>query len=70
MYIESRKMELMSLFAGKEWRHRGGEYMVEGESGTDGESSINIYTLSCVQQMAGEKLLYSTGSPAWHSVVT
>ena len=29
----------------------------EGESGTNGESSINIYTLPCVRQMAGEKLL-------------
>ena len=36
----------------------------------NGESSINIYTLLCVKQMAGEKLLYNTGSPAWHSVMT
>ena len=59
-------MELMSLFAGKERRYRGGECMEEGESGMDGESSINIYTLSCVQQMAGEKLIYYPGSPAYH----
>ena len=70
IYIESRKMVLISLFAGKEWRHRGGECMVEGERGTDGESSIIIYTLSCVQQLADEKLLYNTGSPAWRSVMT
>ena len=40
-----------------------------GKSGTNGESSINIYTLLCVKQMAGGKLLYDTGSPAWHSVI-
>ena len=39
----------------------------EGESGMNGEGSLNIYTLSCVQQMAGEKLLYNTGGPAWRS---
>ena len=34
----------------------------EGESGTYGDSSINIYTLSCVKWVVGEKL---TGSPVW-----
>jgi len=42
----------------------------EGESGTNGESSIDIYTLSCIKQISDEKLLYNTGSPAWHSVMT
>ena len=37
---------------------------------TNGDSRINIYTLPCVKQIAGEKLLYNTGSPAWHSVMT
>ena len=37
----------------------------EGESGTNGESSINTYTPS-----AGEKLLCSTESPVWCSVMT
>ena len=32
--------------------------------------SINMLTLSCVKWIAGEKLLYNTGSPAWHSVMT
>ena len=44
--------------------------MGEGKSGTDGESSIGIYTLSCIKEIAGEKLLYNTGIPAWHSVMT
>ena len=42
----------------------------EGESGTNGESSINICTLSCVEWIAGEKLLFNTGSPVWCSVMT
>ena len=42
----------------------------EGEGRTNGESSINIYTLSCVKQTAGEKLLYDTGSPAQCSMMT
>ena len=42
----------------------------EGESGTNGESSINIYTLSCVKQIGIERLIYNTGSPALHSVMT
>ena len=42
----------------------------EGKSGTNGESSTNMYTLLCVTQIAGERLLYNTGGPAWHSVMT
>ena len=33
-----------------------------GESGTNRESSIDIYTLPSVKQIAGEKLVYNTGS--------
>ena len=32
----------------------------EGDIGMNGESSINIYTLSGVKRIAGEKLLCST----------
>ena len=32
------------------------------ESETNGESSINICTLSCVEWIAGEKLLFNTGA--------
>ena len=39
----------------------------EGERGVNGESSVDIYILPCVKQIAGEKLLYNTGSPALHS---
>ena len=34
----------------------------EEEGGTNWESSINIYTLSCVKQIASGKLQYNTGS--------
>ena len=39
-------------------------------NGKNGESSINIYILSCVKLIVGEKLLYNTGSPVWCSVMT
>ena len=44
--------------------------MREGENGTNGESSIDIYILSCAKQIAGEKLLHNTGSPAPFSMMT
>ena len=42
----------------------------ERESGTNGESSINIYTLSTLEQIAGRKLVCNTGNPAWHFGMT
>ena len=42
----------------------------ERKSGTNGESSIDIYTHPCVRQSAGEKLLHNTGSPAWCPMMT
>lgn len=42
----------------------------EGESVTNGGSSIDMCTLLCVRWIAGEKLLYNTGSPACRSVMT
>ena len=42
----------------------------EGVSGRNGESSINIYTLSCARWIAGEKLPCSTGSQVWYLAVT
>ena len=46
------------------------DIMEEGETGMNGESGINTYTLSGVRRIAGEKLLCSTGSPACCSVMT
>ena len=42
----------------------------EGKGGMNGKSSINMYTLLCVKQIAGGKLLYNAGGPAWCSVMT
>ena len=39
--------------------------MGEGESGTNGESSINLPALSGVRWTAGEKLLCGPGGPVW-----
>ena len=41
----------------------------EGESGMNGESSINTCALLGVRWTAGEKLPCSTGSPVWCSVM-
>ena len=68
-----RKMILMNLFAGKEWSSKDVENGLvdtvgEGESGTNGESSTDIYILSRVWWVAGKKLLCRAGSPVWRSV--
>ena len=42
----------------------------EGEGGTNGKSSLDIYTLPRVKQMAGKKLPYNTRSPGGCSVMT
>ena len=31
---------------------------------------VNMYTLSCVQEITSGKLLFNIGSPAWCSVMT
>ena len=42
----------------------------EGESETNGESSVNIYSLSGVRWIVGEKLLHNTGSLVLCSLMT
>ena len=68
----SRKMVLMNLSAGKELRCRYTEWNCdttgEGEDGKI-ESSIKIYTVPCVKQIASGKLLCNTGSSAWYSLI-
>ena len=62
-------MVLKSLFAGRngdtdvESGFVGMHTTGEGESGTNGERSINIYTPSHVRWITGEKVLYNAGSP-------
>ena len=71
VYMESKNMVLMNLFAGKDWRSRCREwtckYRRRNENGMNGESSINVCTLPSVKQIAGKKVLYNTESPAWLS---
>ena len=42
----------------------------KGEGRENWESSTDVYTLSYVKEIANGKLLYNTGSPVWHSVMT
>ena len=72
--MESRKMVLINLLTGKECRHGLENELVdtvgEGKSGMNRESSLDIYILPCVKEIAGEKLLYNTGNQPWYSVIT
>ena len=71
----SRKMDLMNQFAGKEWKLRLENGLVgtvgKGKNGMNGERNINMDTLLCVKQIAGENLLliYTIESPAWCSLM-
>ena len=60
--------------AGKEWRSRCRQWACGHSRGRRGweelKRSIDIYSLSCVKQLASEKLLCNTWSPAWLSVRT
>ena len=56
IYMEARKMVLMNLSAGKQWRHRHREQLYGhrvggGKGGMNGESSMETYTLPYVKQM-------------------
>ena len=57
MYMESRRMVLMNLFAGQQRRHKKRGQVVdtvrEGEGGTNGESSIETYTSPYNRQPVG-----------------
>ena len=61
--MESRKILLMNLSTGREWRcrHREGtvDTVEEGASRMNGEGSLDICTLPSVKWIAGEKLLYN-----------
>ena len=62
--MESRKMVLMNLFVGQQWRCRCREQPYgqggreEGDSEMNGEGSMKAYTLPCVKQIAIGNLLY------------
>ena len=71
---ESRKMVLMNLFAGKEWRHSCRKWTRWGKERVGQMEKValtyNIYTLPYIKETAGGTLLYNTRSPAWCSVMT
>ena len=58
--MKSRKMVLMNLFEGRQWRHRHREQPVDtvagGEDGTNWESSTETYTLPYVKLESQWKL--------------
>ena len=52
--MKSRKMVLMNVFAERQWKCRKGEQSYghgvgEGEGGTNGDSSMETYTLPYVK---------------------
>ena len=66
MYMESRKAVLVNLFTEKKWKRRYREWTcghsVGGREWDDAESSINIYMLSCVRQIAGKEFCATQGA--------
>ena len=66
-------MVLMNLSAGQQWRHRHRE-QTDGhggrEGGTDGESSMETYTLAYAKQIASGYLLYDLRNSNQGSVTT
>ena len=67
IYMESRKMVLMNLFAGQQWRYRHREHTYGYRRGRRGgktwESSTDTRTLPCVPWIASGKSLYNTLVP-------
>ena len=75
MYMESRKMVLMNLFAGQQWRckHRGQSYGHGEQGGRRGwdrgrEYHGSIYTIIC--KIASGNLLYDSGNSNGGSITT
>ena len=68
-------MVQINLFAKQRYRHICREQMYGYQAGKEwvgqiGRLGLTIYTLLCVEWMADEDLLYSTGSSTWCSIVT
>ena len=66
-------MAPMSLLAGKEWRCRHREQTVDttGEERVGQTEKVTLtHAHYHLKQPASERLLYSTGSAAWPSVMT
>ena len=75
LYVESRKMVQMNLFAKQKQSHRCRKqtYGYQGGKGGGGmnwEIGIDIYTLVYMKQVTNENLLCNTGNSTQCSVVT
>ena len=66
MYIQSRKMVLMNYLQGRNADIEKSRKRCRKDVGKSGtmEKAALTYILVCVKQIAGEKVLYNTGSPA------
>ena len=64
---ESKTMVLMNLFSGQQWRHRPREQTYghgrEGGAGTNGESSVETYTLSHINGRPVGTCCVALGAP-------
>ena len=70
MYVESRKMVQMNLFAGQNRDAYVGNRCVDmrwGGGGMNCETGIDVLALPCVKQIASGNLLHNAGSSAWCS---
>ena len=74
IYMESRRMVLINLCPGQQWRNRHREETYgHGESGGEGEmygKSTWKLTLKYVKQIANRNLLYDSGNSNRGSVTT
>ena len=72
--MESRKMVLMHLFAGQQWRHKPENRLMdqgveaEGEREMNGESRMEVYTLPYIKQIGNGNFLYDSGNSNWGSI--
>ena len=71
--MDSRKVVLLNLCAGKDWRCRCGEWTCGHSEGRGGDEwRVALTTIMCkiTCKTATGKLLNNTGSSTWYSVMT
>ena len=69
--MESRKMVLMKLFVGQQWRHRHREQTMDMEEKVGCMERVTCKRTSpYVKQIANGNLLYDSGNSNWGSVTT
>ena len=74
IYVESRKMVVMNLFAGQRWRNRHRDRLMDTRRGKERVRGMERvtwkFTLSYVKQIANGNLLYVSGNSNRGSVST